>query len=724
MRIKIRGPLAYCLFFSVCLSAAEVKGTIVDPTGARVTGARVSIVTPLGVERSFPSPDGAFACSLPDGSKLVITAPGFADKSIAAADAVPGMTVRLDLAPMVDSVTVAGSAIDVEASQQGGSVTIIPHEEIEQRNEPLAEDLLRDAPGVAVSQTGPTGGIAGLYIRGGEPEYNLVEIDGVPVNSFGGDFDFSHIPTEELDHVEIIRGPQSALYGPYAVSGVVNFVTRDADSPANLDVVAEGGTYGENRFGISGGGTVAGFGIVASASQMNTNGPVANSDYRNQDLMLNAVRHWKRQSLAFHGDFDSSANGVPGPYGSDPSHDYTGIDTISRNKNNFSDYSLQYRADLSDRVRLELSGAFFLNNNGFTSPYGFSFNKDIRAQFEARAIVKVASYYTVAIGASGGTEQVTNTYITDADSNTFPIRRRDEALYLENRFEFWGHLFLNAGVRAESLDTGAIPTNGYARPYFPAQRIASANPKLSGAYVLGRTRFHASFGTGVRPPSGFDLAYTNNPGLKPERTRGGDVGVERRLFHDWLSLDATYFRTRYYDLIVILGGSLAALSHYESDNLANSLAQGGEFSATLRPARWLFVNASYTALQTEILSLSDAPGVGTPPFQVGQELLRRPANSGAITASVRRGKASVNVSSVFRGSILDVEPTYGATAGLFRNPGYCDVGIGLNYALPGGLTAYGNLRNALNEHYEEVYGYPSPLLNFVAGMKWTLSGVK
>ena len=109
---------------------------------------------------------------------------------------------------------------------------------------------------------------------------------------------------------------------------------------------------------------------------------------------------------------------------------------------------------------------------------------------------------------------------------------------------------------------------------------------------------------------------------------------------------------------------------------------------------------------------------------MGQELLRRPANSGAITASVRRGKASVNVSSVFRGSILDVEPTYGATAGLFRNPGYCDVGIGLNYALPGGLTAYGNLRNALNEHYEEVYGYPSPLLNFVAGMKWTLSGVK
>jgi outer membrane cobalamin receptor len=722
MRGNVAVPLA-CLVFSVCLSAAEVKGTVVDPSGARVAGARVSVVTPLGVVRSFPSPDGAFACALPEGSTLVVTAPGFAAKSIAAADAVPEMTVRLDLAPVVDSVSVAGSAMDVEASRQGGSVTIIPREEIEQRNEPLAEDLLRQAPGVVVSQTGPTGGIAGLYIRGGEPEYNLVEIDGVPVNAFGGDFDFSHIPSEELDHVEVIRGPQSAIYGPYAVSGVVNFVTRDADAPVNLDVVAEGGAYQERRFGISGGGTLGGFGIVASASQMNTNGPVVNSDYRNQDLMLNVVRRWGRQSLAFHGDFDSSANGVPGPYGSDPLNDYAGIDTISRNKNNFSDYSLQYRADLTSRVRLELSGAFFLNNNGFISPYGFSFNKDLRAQFEARTIVKVANYYTVAIGASGGTEQVTNSYITDASYDTFPIRRRDEAVYIENRLEFWGRLFLNAGVRAAFLDTGAIPTDGYARPYFPAQSIAVADPKLSGAYVLGRTRFHASYGTGIRPPAGFDLAFTDNPGLKPERTRGGDVGAEVRLFHDWLALDATYFRTHYYDLIVTLGGSLATLSHYVSDNLANSQAQGGEFSATLRPARWLFVNGSYTLLKTEILSLDNDPGVGPTPFQVGQKLIRRPANSGAVTASVRRGQASFNVSGVFRGSILDVEPTYGATAGLFRNPGYADVGIGLNYALGRGVTAYGNLRNALNWHYEEVLGYPSPRLNFVAGMKWTLSKV-
>ena len=254
MHRYVLGPLVFfSCSISICLAAAGVKivrGDIVDPSGARVAGARVSVVTPLGVVRSFPSPDGAFTCSLPEGSRLVVTAPGFAAKSIAAEDAGPALTVRLDLAPVVDSVRVAGSAIDAEASRQGGSVTIIPREEIEQRDEPMAIDLLRAAPGLTFSQTGPAGGLSGLYIRGGDPKYNLVEIDGVPVNAFGGDFDFSHIPSQELDRVEVVRGPQSAIYGSYAISGVVNFVTRDAESPANLDAAAEGGTYRERRFGF------------------------------------------------------------------------------------------------------------------------------------------------------------------------------------------------------------------------------------------------------------------------------------------------------------------------------------------------------------------------------------------------------------------------------------------------------------------------------------------
>jgi len=727
MRIYIPGLWASCLFFSAGLSAAEVKGTVADPSGAPVAGAQVSIVSRLGVEaQTVTSPAGAFEFAAagfqtaqPPDANLVITAPGFRTATLPLAATV---SVTLEIAPQVDSVRVVGSAVDVSASQQGSSVDIVPREEIRTRNEPYAMDLLRYLPGVSFTQSGSAGSVASLFLRGGDSNYTLVEIDGAPVNAFGGSFDFAHIPSEALDSIDMIRGPQSAVYGSYANSGVIDFITRQPGASPQLDVLAEGGTYGEHRFGITGSGAWAGFGILASGSRIDTNGPVENSDYHNQDVLLNLTRRFRRQHFSLHALFDSNRVGEPGPYGSDPKGTFTGIDTISREKNNFGEYGGHYQADLSDRVRQELFGSFFLENSGYTSPYGFSFDRELRGQGEARTVVSVTRHYIAAFGFVAGREDVTNTYIADASYDVFPIRRTDLAGYLENRFEFGGKLFLNAGVRAEWILTPSIPTDGYSRPFFPANTISRANPKLSAAYIPAQgTRLHSSFGTGIRPPTGFELAFTDNPQLKPERVRSVDAGMEQTLFHDLLRLDATYFYNRYYDLIVTLGGSLTALSRYESANLANSRAQGAEFSAKVRPNRWLFVTGSYTLLGTRILSLDGAPNQAPLPFQVGQELVRRPENSGNLVATYARGRVTAGVTGYFRGKTLDEEPTYGATDGLFRNPGFANVGINLNYALGHGVTAYGNLRNALNRHYEEIFGYPSPRLNFVAGMKWTIS---
>ena len=170
-----------------------------------------------------------------------------------------------------------------------------------------------------------------------------------------------------------------------------------------------------------------------------------------------------------------------------------------------------------------------------------------------------------------------------------------------------------------------------------------------------------------------------------------------------------------------LGGSLATLSHYQSDNLANSRAQGAEFSASLRPARWLFVRGSYTLLETRILSLDGSGNLAPRYFQVGQPLTRRPENSGNLVATFTRGRVAADVTGYFRGRALFEEPYAGASNGLFWNPGYANFGINVNYTLSRGLTVYGNLRNALNQHYEEVFGFPSPRLNFIAGVKWRIA---
>jgi len=721
MRICLSGIVTCCLLFSASLSAAQVKGQVVDPSGAPIPGAQVSMVSRVGVEaQTVSAPDGRFELKAPDlDVKLVVTAPGFSTATGAPASMVQ---VRLQIAPQVDSVSVLGSALDVAASQQGGSVSIVSNDDLRQRNEPFALDLLRYLPGMAFNQTGAAGGVASLFLRGGYSDFTLVEIDGVPVNAFGGAFDFAHIPAEGLDHIEVIRGPQSAVYGPYANSGVVDFVTRKPESGLNLDVLAEGGSYDERRFGIAGGGMVAGFGIAASASRIDSSGMVVNNDYRNENVLLNVTRRWGRQNLSLHGDFDSNDVGEPGPWGSDPKGTFTGIDTISRSKNNFSDYLAHYERDLSGRVREDLTGSFFLDNSGFTSPYGFSFNKDMRGQGESRTIVSLTGWYTAAFGVSAAREEVKNTYISDANFASFPLRRNDIAVYLDNRFTIGGRLFLSAGLRGEFLQTPAIPTGGYGRPYFPESTISRANPKLAVAYVASSgTRLHASVGTGFRPPSGFELAFTNNPQLQPERTRSLDAGVEQKLLHNRLMLDGTYFYNRYYNLIVTLGGSLATLGQYQSANLANSRAEGAEFSASLRPARSVFITGSYTLLETRILSLDGTLNQAPLPFVVGQPLTRRPENSGALASTFTRRRLTANVTGYFRGKTLYEEPTYGATDGLFWDPGFANIGVNLNYALAGGLTVYGSLRNALDRHYEEVFGYPSPRLNFIAGFKWRLA---
>jgi len=290
--------------------------------------------------------------------------------------------VQLELAPRVDSVQVVGSTIELPAGAQASSVDSITSEQVRGRNEPFAMDLLRYTPGAAFNQTGSTGGLTSLFLRGGNSNMTLVRIDGVTVNSFGGAFDFAHMPSEAVERIDIVRGAQSAVYGSYANTGAIDITTRRPGSAPQLDLLAEGGSFRERRFGVTGSGTLAGFGLLASGSRFDTDGVVPNNDYRNQNLILSVSRAFGRQRFSAHGFFDSNEVGTPGPWGSNPKGIYTGYDLISRGKNNFSDYGAHYEIDITPRVRQEANGSFFLNNGSFASPYGHSFNQDLRGQGE------------------------------------------------------------------------------------------------------------------------------------------------------------------------------------------------------------------------------------------------------------------------------------------------------------------------------------------------------
>jgi outer membrane cobalamin receptor len=708
-------------------NGAELKGMVFDPSGQAVAGAQVAAVNSLGVITKQVTDDhGTFALyvsPLYENVQLRVTAQGFETVTVNAAAGV----IKLALAAQNESIQVTASVINAIPSEQGSNVSVITGEELRESNQAQAVDLLRTLPGMVISQNGARGSVADLFVRGGDPKFNLVLLNGVPVNSFyyGGLFDFAHISADAIEQVQIARGPQSAVFGSYALGSAVSFETR---SPANgpaLDVVAEGGTHMENRFALSGQKMLArDWGLAASFSSLNANGPVANSDYRNYNGLLALDHRWHAKKLSLFGDFDSNDVGEPGAYGSNPKGYYAGLDLISRSKNNTSTYGAHFNDDLTDKLRIDLMAGVFWNNNLYISPYGTSFNKDLSANGEGRVTFAVNGYWTMAAGYVYLREQMRNTYVTTTNGDSFLLRRNDSSFYQENRLTF-GKFFLNLGLRTETYRTPLIPGNAFgypARPDFPARTDVKVNPKLSAAYfVRPQTRLHASYGTGIRPPGGSDLAFTDNPALLPERVASYDAGAEERMLGGKLSLDGTWFHNRYRDLIVSLGGSLSTLSKFSTGNLANAEAQGLEFTSQLRPANWISLDGSYTWLETRVLSLDGSTGQVQTYYYLGQPLFRRPKHSGSFTATVRHGRFAMNVTAGLRSHTLDVEPNYGAFGGTYTNLGYQSVGINLNYRVKGNLTMYANMSNAFNQHYEEIYGYPAPLFSLIMGLKWSLA---
>jgi outer membrane receptor protein involved in Fe transport len=291
---------------------------------------------------------------------------------------------------------------------------------------------------------------------------------------------------------------------------------------------------------------------------------------------------------------------------------------------------------------------------------------------------------------------------------------------VENRWSPSSRLYVIAGFRADDLRTHALPPDAYgSRPLLPATSLTKLNPRVSAAYMLHKsvggwldgTRLHGSFGTGIRAADGFELAFTNNPHLKPERSISFDSGLEQRFFAGKAVLDVTYFNNHFEDQIVTLGGSLTNLSTFVSDNLGNSRAQGMEVVFQIHPIRSLQMSAEYTLDSTAILALTGSTQV-TAPFHVGQELFRRPRNSGAYNLTWRHGRLMLNTNAYIRGPVLDIEPNLGAYACvlgmqcLFTNPHYIRADGGFSYRLPRGVEIYGRLDNFLNRKYEEVFGYP------------------
>jgi len=719
---------------------AILQGKVFDPDGRAIPRVRVSLLsglTPLEERETDAEGKYRFA-GLADGAyTLVANSPGFSTLS-EGLDVSSGESrtadLHLSVSAVQEQVVVSASIGGALAPQIGSSVSVVTQQEIEDRGAENVFEVLQGLPGLQVNQTGRHGGATSVFIRGGNSNYNLVMIDGVQLNLFGGDFDFASLPADGVDHIEVSRGPESALYGSNAVAGAINIVSERGEGPPHFSFLAEGGSFTTRRFATGGSGLTRGFSWAYNLSRFDSGGVVPNDNYRNQSsyVSLGYSRTPKRQ-FTFHFFGNANDAGAPGAYGSDPDHLFAGIDTVSRDKQNLFGYQANYSEQFTNSLKQVFSVSVAPDRLFFHSAFGDSFLKNLRVVATTYGEWTVSRKDLFVYGFEYNHEQIQDTFIADANNTPFVLPRASYAYFAENRWNPTSRLFLTTGLRVDDLQTDALPPDGFgSRPFLPASSVVKANPRVAAAYLLrqsssseafGASRLHGSFGTGIRAPNGFDLAFTNNPNLKPEKNTSVDAGIEQRFLSDRAVLDVSYFYNRFKDQIVVLGGNLQNLSTFTSDNLANSRAQGLETSLRLRPFRSLELAAQYTWLDSAILAL-DGSTLAQTPFAVGQPLLRQPRSSAAYNLTWRHKRLMLNTNALIRGGVLDVEPndgTFACSLGfpcLFRTGGYVVANAGFSYELPGGLEIYGRLNNFTNEKYEEVLGFPALHLNFMTGIRF------
>jgi outer membrane cobalamin receptor len=733
---------------------SSVTGTVLDPDGRPVANAEVLLTQAASVAaRARTDGSGAFrADRLPPGRYDVhVALEGFrADPlpiAIAGGEA-RRVEIRLHLSAVSESVVVSASQLDVPLSLVADSASVITARDIEARQLETVADALRLVPGLDVARNGGRGSVTSVFARGGESDYSLVLINGVRVNAFGGGFDFSQLPSSNVERIEAVRGPGSALFGSDAIGSVVQIVTRRGGKP-RADATLEAGSLATTRLTASSSGSRGRWNWGGAIERVSSDGftgiapatgeRVSNDDYRSHQATGTAT--WRGAGgaeLAFNGGWVWSDRGYPGPFGSNPLGIFTAVDRLSRGVADTRQAAASLVAPLAKgRVRQHLQVAWFDLASDFTSLYGLSSSGTRRLTARSQTDVSLGADTKLSAGVDLQHERAESNFITGAASSPVPIVRNLVGVFAEVRHQRGSRLTMSGGVRVENVSRDALdgsPNPYTPRPPFPAAVDRAINPKASASYLLyagGRrgdggphaplavswVRVRGSAGTGMRAPDALEIAFTDNPDLKPERSRSGEIGVETAVAGGQAVVELTYFSNRYDDLIVAVGPAMRDASQYQTDNIANARSQGLELGAHLRTGWGLDAHVAYTWLDTAILAVDRTSGEAPPPFHVGDALLRRPRHAGSIDLVFARGRFTAYSELGARGRTLDVEPSYGAFGGLFWNPGFVTTRCGASWRLVPAVEIVARVDNVFDRRYEETFGFPAPGRTLMAGVR-------
>jgi vitamin B12 transporter len=668
-----------------------------------------------------------------------------ASRAALVAIALSGARASYALADELPDITVTADRIEEPIGQSGASVTIIPAAEIEKLGSKGLADVLRGVAGIDVDEAGGVGAVTEVRLRGADPGQTLVLIDGVRIgnpSSTDGSVDFGNLSAVDVERIEVLRGPQSALYGSDAMGGVINIITRKGGKTPHRSVTVEAGSYGtiSTRATMSGGDDLWTYSLGVSA--LHSDG-FPRYGYRVDQPPAQLFPYTTPPLPPLPADDPTDKGGASGRFSYRLSDEVT-IDAA---------FSLFGNALRFDNPYAALPGDVFSHYNfsrttiadGFVRASADSFGGLLHSQLtvfgnvttsnvweteacyddvtfavfncrsgyqgarygaEYQGDLKLGAFGGLTLGARTETETASTSQSPNPDASFTPIRAQQttNSVFAEHRLTLFDRLDLTLGGRIDAIEGGQT---------FETYRATAA-------YRIDETgtKLRASVGTGDKAPTLYQrFSPYGDPTLAPEQSFGFDAGIDQK-FGERFTASATAFDTSYRNLIDFAEVPSCTLAQDSLGgcyyNVGRAETKGVELSAdaTLVPDAWR-ARASYTYLDARDLDT----GASDP--DAGLQLYRRPRNKGQLSL-IYDGIARLELESrlTLVGSRLDVDYTTFPTSNVALAP-YAKLDLLANYKFNDNFAMFGRVENVTDARYQEVYDYGTAGRSYYAGVSYS-----
>lgn len=620
-------------------------------------------------------------------------------------------------------IAVSPTGTPEPVDQIGSSVTVITAKEIAAQQRRTLPDVLKMVPGLNIVQTGGPGGQTSVFMRGTNSNHTKILIDGIDVSdptTPNRTFDLGQMLAMDIERVEVLRGPQSGLYGADALGGVILIYTKRGYGPPKTTAMIEGGSFGTfNQAASISGGTnkynyyfnvshfraddipVTPENLLLPGEQRHSN-RYDNWTYSSKvgvditkDVTVNLVARYTDGTLHYTGDaYDPFTNtSYPAPYqsGSDVDDFYSRSEVVWRTFSNLTNYfGINYSNSQTDNIdHVNLTGNSYYQGD--------------RVKYDWRNVWNLAPGYTLLTGAEHQIEQFDGRQINEVFSgggSSYEGQRTfaeewNNGIYTELQAEVIRNLFVAANVRYDDNENFGGHTTWRVAP---AYVIESTGTKIKG-----------SIGTGFKAPSLSQrfqdypaYFFYGNPDLKPEENTGYDVGFEQAIFGGRAQFGATYFRNDITDLIESTYDPTTFVSTYA--NVGKAKTDGVEAFISADLTKDLRIRADYTYTQ--------ATNEDT-----GGWLLRRPHNKASVTLGwTPTDKLLLTGAVLYYGDSLDINRA------TFENeilPSFTVVNVAADYKLTDNMSIYGRIDNLFDEHYEILDGFLATGIGAYGGIRFT-----